>query len=242
VTLHLFNEFSNNDECVPETSGLRQFNLFQRKCLHRQISPGGTNLAFSTYCGGTNYDEGRGIAVDTNGFIYVTASPPQRISHHQRGVSAIGLDEHRGTHSSTNYVPITKYLERFFAQWLGQTDRQLRRLCRQIRFHGTNLLYSTFLGGANNDVANGIAVDNNGAALYNRVDHFNRFPEYRHEYSCTPLVRGHQHFARLPGHECFPDQITNSNWARRMWALPGLRVFGGKGADIGYGRAVGPGR
>jgi len=29
---------------------------------------------------------------------------------------------------------------------------------------GTNLLYSTFLGGANNDVANGIAVDNNGAA------------------------------------------------------------------------------
>ena len=29
---------------------------------------------------------------------------------------------------------------------------------------GTNLLYSTFLGGTNNDVANGIAVDNNGAA------------------------------------------------------------------------------
>jgi hypothetical protein len=29
---------------------------------------------------------------------------------------------------------------------------------------GTNLVYSTFLGSTNNDMANGIAVDNNGAA------------------------------------------------------------------------------
>ena len=36
-----------------------------------EISAGGSNLIYSSYFGGTNYDIGGGIAVDPAGYVYV---------------------------------------------------------------------------------------------------------------------------------------------------------------------------
>ena len=37
-----------------------------------KLNPTGTALVYSTYLGGTGYDQGLGIAVDTAGDAYVT--------------------------------------------------------------------------------------------------------------------------------------------------------------------------
>ena len=37
-----------------------------------KLNPTGTALVYSTYLGGTGYDQGNGIAVDTAGNAYVT--------------------------------------------------------------------------------------------------------------------------------------------------------------------------
>ena len=52
---------------------------FNANAFIAKIGPGGSPLVYSTYFGGTNYEQGRGIAVDTNGFVYVAGSPPQPI-------------------------------------------------------------------------------------------------------------------------------------------------------------------
>ena len=45
---------------------------FNANAFIAKIGPGGTNLVYSTYFGGHNFDEGESIAVDTNGLVYVT--------------------------------------------------------------------------------------------------------------------------------------------------------------------------
>ena len=68
-----------------------------------------------------------------------------------------------------------------------------------------NLIYSTFLGSTNNDVANGIAVDNAGAAYVTGWTTSTNFPN-----TVTNIAALHSFVATnthvLFGHECFPDQ------------------------------------
>ena len=91
---------------------LRELNLSRSRAgttiIGNTIGPGGSPLVYSTYFGGTNYDEGRSIAVDANGFVYVTGFtastnfPTTNAVFQQLVWTNIEV-----THSSTNYVPIT---------------------------------------------------------------------------------------------------------------------------------------
>ena len=45
-----------------------------------KVSPSGNQLTYSTYLGGTDYDYGRGIAVDASGAAYVTGYTARRVS------------------------------------------------------------------------------------------------------------------------------------------------------------------
>jgi len=96
-----------------------------------------------------------------------------------------------------------------------------------------NLVYSTFLGGTNNDVANGIAVDNT-CRLRDRVDRFNQFPEHRR----TVFVHGHQHTSFPPPTFSSPKSLTAVTDGVTNAVIAWSAVFGGSGADIGYGVAV----
>ena len=101
-----------------------------------KLNPAGTALVYSTFLGGSNDDHGRGIAVDSSGSAYVT-----------------------GITGSPNF-PTT----------VGAFDTTLNALgtfdvfVTKLNPSGSALVYSTFLGGANTESGNGIAVDTSGSA------------------------------------------------------------------------------
>ena len=92
-------------------------------------------LSYSTYLGGTGDDSGSGIAVDTSGNAYVT-----------------------GSTSSTNFPTTPGAYQTSFGG--GNEDAFVTKLNPT----GTALVYSTYLGGSNFDIGNGIAVDTSGDA------------------------------------------------------------------------------
>jgi hypothetical protein len=93
-----------------------------------KISPTGNSLVYSTYLGGHNLVEGRGIAVDATGAAYVT-----------------------GYTNSGNFPTINAYQ--------GLLNGFENAFVTKLSPAGDTLVYSTFLGGSNQDEANGIAVD-----------------------------------------------------------------------------------
>src|SRR5665213_1406966 len=118
-----------------------------------EISSGGGSLVFSTYLGGTNFDEAKGIAVDAGGYIYVT-----------------------GFTSSTNF-PATNFISQTFTNRLGTNFYRGSSLggaekkvfptdafVTKYNPSGNGYVYSTYLGGTNDDIGNGIAADAAGCA------------------------------------------------------------------------------
>ena len=117
-------------------------NRFAVDAFVTKLNATGTALVYSTYLGGSGSDAGYGIAVDAAGAAYVT-----------------------GTTSSTDFTagctaPCT-VLEGTFG---GVQDAFVTK----INAAGTALVYSTYLGGSNDDVGLGIAVHAAGAARCGR--------------------------------------------------------------------------
>jgi hypothetical protein len=99
-----------------------------------KLNPAGSMLLYSTYLGGSGDEYGYGIAVDSGGNTYVT-----------------------GRTGSTNF-PTANAVQPNYSG--GLTDA----FVAAISPTGSTLLYSTFLGGSDNDEGHGIAVDSAGNA------------------------------------------------------------------------------
>jgi len=99
-----------------------------------KLNAAGSALVYSTFLGGSGDDQGFGIAVDANGAAYVTGA----------------------TRSSD--FPTTP--GGFRTSFGGLRDAFVAKLDAT----GSTLVYSTFLGGADDDIGQGIAVDATGAA------------------------------------------------------------------------------
>jgi len=111
-----------------------------------KFNPAGSALVYSTYLGGSYYDEGLGIAVDSLGNAYVTGytcsgdfplANPLQVAH--GGGCSVG-----------NGPPYS----------IGYGDAFVAELDPT----GSSLVYSTYLGGADLDVARGVATDSSGNA------------------------------------------------------------------------------
>lgn len=115
-----------------------RYNAFLSK-----IGPGGTNLIYSTYFGGTNIDVAEGISVDGSGNVYLAGFTDSTNFPTTAGAMQPTLG------SITNTTPLYNAFAAKFAQPSA-----------------TNLalVYSTFLGGTNNDLAYGVAADAAGNA------------------------------------------------------------------------------
>jgi hypothetical protein len=133
--------FTQSDDFPTSTNALQRHlgsttNIFyQADAFVTKIGPGGTNLIYSTYLGASQYDEGRGIAADTNGCAYVTGytiSPDFPITPNAQQTNL------------NNYPNETASYDAFVTK-LGPL--------------GTNLIYSTFLGGSASDYGYHIALD-----------------------------------------------------------------------------------
>ena len=99
-----------------------------------KMKPDGSGIVYSTYLGGTEEETGRAIAVDLFlGYAYITGD----------------------TNSSTSFKLYSAYQSSFGGGW---TDAFVSKLSAE----GSQLIYSTFLGGSGSDFGNGIAFDVSG--------------------------------------------------------------------------------
>lgn len=114
--------------------------------------PGGIpSLKYSTYLGGDDSEQGRGIAVDNLGFVYVT------------GV----------TDSSTNF-PIKNP---FQANLKGPSDAFVTKI-DPSKSGPDSLKASTYLGGTDGDIGEGIFADGNGAVYLTGTTFSDNFPTF----------------------------------------------------------------
>lgn len=97
-----------------------------------KINASGTGMVYSTYLGGSNNDQGMAIAVDTVGNAYIAGR------------------------TRSNDFPMMGAIQTTFS--LNYDNGFVTKLDAT----GGALLYSTYLGGSKDDVANGIAVDSLG--------------------------------------------------------------------------------
>jgi hypothetical protein len=117
-------------------------NLFVTK-----INPAGSALVYSTYLGGSGYDDGYGIAVDSSGNAHVT-----------------------GSTSSTNFPVTPGAVQTTYGG--GTSDA----FVTEINPTGMALVYSTYLGGSSYDYGTGIAVDSTGDAYVTGYTASTNFP------------------------------------------------------------------
>ncbi|MGD0921747.1 MAG: SBBP repeat-containing protein, partial [Terriglobia bacterium] len=166
-----------------------------------ELNPDGSALVFSTYLGGSGDDRGLGIALDTSGGVYITGY----------------------TYSTTDF-PTT--VAAFQSVNRGDRDAFISKLSPA----GSNLVYSTLLGGAGADQANGIAVDSSGNAFVTGFTQSSDFPTY------TPVqavlgISGGSFCGANPCADAFVTQINSSGGA-----LNYSTYLGGSGPD--YGQAI----
>jgi len=100
-----------------------------------KLNPTGSGLLYSTYLGGSYADNGASIAVDSSGNAYVT-----------------------GQADSNDFPTTAGAFQPTFGG--GNSDAYVAKLNPT----GSGLVYSTYLGGINQDQAIGIAVDSSGDA------------------------------------------------------------------------------
>ena len=111
-----------------------------------EIDPGTSSLIFSTYLGGSGSESAQSIAIDSVGSIYVTGE------------------------TTSSSFPVTT--GPFQAQYAGQGDAFVTKLAPG----GTQMVYSTYLGGSGLDQANSIAIDSSGDAFITGFTQSSDFP------------------------------------------------------------------
>ncbi len=125
-----------------QTAKLGEINSFVTK-----LNPTGTALLYSTYLGGSYFDQGFCNAVDDSGNAYVTG-----------GTASTDFPTTTGTYQTAKHGPN----DNAFVTKLNST--------------GTALLYSTYLGGNYQDIGYGIAVDGSGNAYVTGYAASTNFP------------------------------------------------------------------
>ncbi|MBE7556123.1 MAG: SBBP repeat-containing protein [Anaerolineales bacterium] len=100
-----------------------------------KLTPDGGGLLYATYLGGNNEEDGRDLAVDTAGSVYITGFT--------------GASDFPTTPNA--YAPICQGCAPYFEAFVAKLNP-----------NGTGLVYATYLGGANHDYSYGLAQDNNG--------------------------------------------------------------------------------
>jgi hypothetical protein len=164
-----------------------------------KLDSNGHALIFSTYLGGSNRDSIQGLALDSSTNIYVAGT------------------------TSSNDFPTTPgaFSERYKG---GDYDVFVARL----RFSGTEIQYSTYLGGESSDVARGLAVTDAGNACVTGYTESTVFPTLNAiQADKAPPLTG------MDGRDVF---VTKLN--RAGSALLYSTYLGGEGMDYAQGIAM----
>ena len=183
-------------------------------------------LSYGTYMGGSLDDVANGIAVDANGYAYVTGT-----------TNSVGFP------SKNAFQP---EISRFIPDpgpanpWKGR-DAFVTKF-DPSKTGGDSLVYSTFLGGSRNEEANGIAVDAAGNAYIIgttwSVD-LSQTPWIEPEFPTANAFRAHLNAAGLQYPQaCYCSDAFVAKLGAGGNTLLYSTYFGGSGADYGQGIAV----
>jgi uncharacterized repeat protein (TIGR01451 family) len=135
----------------------------------------GTAIVYSTYLGGTSNDRGSSIGVDSTGSAYVT-----------------------GRVASVDFPATPGSFRTFFSG--GNYDAFITKLSPD----GSSLIYSTYLGGTENDAGYGIAVDASGSAYVTGGT------SSQGDFPVTGAVFQPTYGGGVPGNDAFVTKITPS--------------------------------
>ncbi|MGA7731551.1 MAG: SBBP repeat-containing protein, partial [Chloroflexia bacterium] len=176
-------------------------------------------LSYATYLGGNVEDEARAIAVDSDGYAYVTG---YTYSTNFYSKNAFQPD-------LTRYSPPVSETE----PWKGQ-DAFITKFDPSIT-EGDSVVYSTFLGGTSEERGCGIAVDSNGNAyITGTTKSFDNplTPEHELEF---PVVNAFQAHLNSGGREGTIAAYWEDAFVAKVSAggngLLYSTYFGGSGAD-----------
>jgi len=117
----------------PTVTPVQQANRGNRDVFVSKLNPSGSALIYSTFLGGTDFEDSTGIAIDTAGNAHVT-----------------------GVTMSTDF-PVANALQ-------PVSKGKLEGFVCKLGLTGSNLVYSTYLGGSGEDQMSNIAVDAAGNA------------------------------------------------------------------------------
>jgi hypothetical protein len=202
-------------------------------------------LVFSTYLGSTSTDEGRGIAVDENGNIFVAGvnyyyAPYElfvaRLSlvgwwisyfggSASEEIHALALDESGNPHvtgetwSDETSFPITTSTAAD-SKHNGKSDVFITKFDSVL-----NLVYSTFLGGSDEDCAYGIAVRGDWAYVTGDTwssDFYTSYDAYDDSFDGVNT-------------DAFVSIVNTSGYSPK---IPGSTFLGGTSDECGHGIAV----
>jgi len=142
--------YSTNFPCTNAYQNLLQGN---DDAFITKIAPNGTNLVYSTYFGGTNTDEGEGIAADqiTPGIVYVTGYTASTNFPTTTNAFQTASQLNHSTNSLLTYYDVTSIP---FDGFVAKFDT--------TKSGSNSLVYSTLLGGTNSDAGFRIACDSTG--------------------------------------------------------------------------------
>lgn len=117
-----------------------------------KINSTGSTLIYSTYLGGSNYDQGYAIAIDQAGDAYIT-----------------------GFTESFNF-PVTPGALQMICNEGKSCAKDGDAFVTEINAGGSALIHSTYLGGTKGDYGTGIAVNDSGDAYVTGVTYSKNFP------------------------------------------------------------------
>jgi len=199
-----------------------------------EIAAGGGSLPFSSYLGGAAASTGEGIAVDTAGNIYVSGYTDST------------------NFPTTNFLVFTNIMVGITNQVSGtnvvngsrlngSTNRTFNfdAFVTKLQPSGAGFVYSTLLGGLNNDLGYRIACDAGGNAYVTGYSSSTNFPNTAIGIpGLHTFVETNRNFSLQNNTDVFLTKITNDVSGQAGIGYSAL--FGGKDEDIGYGIAVDP--
>lgn len=177
-----------------------------------KLNPAGSALAYATYLGGAAEDAGIGIAVDAQGNAYIVGSTLSANFPTTPGA-------YKTTYSGTGRHPYLASGDVFVAK---------------LNPSGTQRIYSTYLGGSNDDWGTAIAVDAAGSAWITGATMSSDFPVTSDATQRT--YGGHN----VSGDQVFTGDIFVSQLSSAGSALVFSTFQGGIGNEAGLGIAIDP--